>query len=81
MKNESTKGVTMNNDSWQFSFHKDKNISFCVASILTGYFEYQMPVDEKSIEALQSVHNLNRRQVKTAIKTAKEYIKNKKEEG
>ena len=81
MLNKLTKGNTMNNDSWQFSFHNDKNISFCVASLLTGYFEYEMPVDAMNIEALQSVHNLNRRQVETAIKTAKEYIKNKKDRG
>jgi len=68
----------MDNNSWQFSFHEDNNISFCVASLLTGHYEHQMPVDAMNIEAIQSVHNLNKRQVKTAIKTALDYIKNNK---
>ena len=69
------------NNAWQFSFHKDKNISFCIASLLNGFYEDDMPVDAMNIEAIQSVHNLNKRQVKTAIKTAKEYIKKNKERG
>ena len=74
MLNKSKKGVSMNNNSWQFSFHKDKNISFCTASILTGYFEYGDHPNEQNINALQSVHNLNKKQVKTAINEAKKYI-------
>jgi len=70
------------NNAWQFSFHKDKNISFCVASILNGFYEHDAPLDIlMNSDALQSVHNLNKRQVKTAIKTAKEYIKKNKERG
>ena len=68
----------MDNNSWQFSFHEDKNISFCVASLLTGHYEYEEPVNERNINALCCVHNLNKTQVKTAIKTALNYIKNNK---
>ena len=66
----------MDKNSWQFSFHEDKNISFCVASLLTGHYEHNRPVSTKYIEALTCVHNLTKRQVKTAIKTALNYIKN-----
>lgn len=70
----------MDNNSWQFSFHEDKNISFCVASLLTGHYNYNDPVnsDKRNINALCCVYNLNKTQVKTAIKTALNYIKNNK---
>nr|BAR32163.1 hypothetical protein [uncultured Mediterranean phage uvMED] len=68
----------MNNNSWQLSLHEDKNISFCVASLLTGHYEHNVPVNDRLIDALTCVHNLNKRQVKTAIKTALNYIKNNK---
>jgi hypothetical protein len=68
----------MNNNSWQFSFHEDKNISFCVASLLTGHYEHELPVNDRSIEAIQAVHNLKKRQAKEAIKVALNYIKNNK---
>lgn len=64
----------MDNNSWQFSFHEDKNISFCVASLLTGHYEHELPVNDRSVEAIQAVHNLNKRQVKLALKIAEKYI-------
>ena len=70
-----------NNNSWQYSFDNDKNISFCVATLLTGFYEHDLPVDAMNIEAVQSVHNLNRTQVKTAIKKAKQYINKNKKRG
>ena len=66
----------MDNNSWQFSFHEDKNISFCVASLLKGHYEFEIPINNTSVEAIQAVHNLKKTQVKEAIKVALNYIEN-----
>lgn len=65
-----------NKDHWIYSFDNDKNISFAIASVLNGYFEhnYQIPTDTN---AIQSVHNLTKKQAKKVIKKADEYIKRK----
>ena len=65
-----------NKDHWIYSFDNDKNISFAIASVLNGYFEhnYQIPTDTN---AIQSVHNLTKKQAKIVIKKADEYIKRK----
>ena len=65
---------------WMFSFHEDKNISFCVAGLLIGYYDFKREINYESsiIQANRSVHNLTNKQVKTAIKTALNYIKNNK---
>jgi hypothetical protein len=70
----------MNNNSWQFSFHEDKNISFVVASLLTGHYEYDCSINERPIAAICAVHNINKTQAKKAIQLANEYIKNKEVE-
>ena len=65
-----------NKNHWIYSFDNDKNISFAIASVLNGYFEhnYQIPTDTN---AIQSVHNLTKKQAKKVIKKADEYIKRK----
>ena len=65
-----------NKNNWIYSFDDDKNISFAIASVLNGYFEhnYQIPTDTN---AIQSVHNLTKKQAKKVIKKADEYIKRK----
>jgi DUF1365 family protein len=65
-----------NKNNWIYSFDNDKNISFAIASVLNGYFEhnYQIPTDTN---AIQSVHNLTKKQAKKVIKKADEYIKRK----
>ena len=67
----------MNNNSWQFSFHEDKNISFVVASLLTGHYEYNCSINQLSIETICAINNINKTQAKKAIQLANEYIKNK----
>jgi len=65
-----------NKNHWIYSFDNDKNVSFAIASVLNGYFEhnYQIPTDTN---AIQSVHNLTKKQAKKVIKKADEYIKRK----
>ena len=67
----------MDNNSWQFSFHEDKNISFAIASVLNAYYEKNYSF-AKNIDAIQAVHNLKKRQAKEVIKVALNYIKNNK---
>jgi|TARA_A100001391_G_scaffold6543_3_gene4237 hypothetical protein len=72
----------MNNNKkhWIYSFDKDKNISFAIASILNGYYEHNYPVDAHNIQAIQSVHNLNKSEAKQVINKAKDYIKGESHE-
>jgi hypothetical protein len=38
-----------NKESWVWSFDEDKNISFVVASLLTGHYEYDCSINERPI--------------------------------
>ena len=66
-----------NKEHWIYSFDDNKNISFAIASVLNGYFENEYDFTN-NIEAIQSVHNLNKTQAKKVINKANEYIKNNK---
>ena len=65
-----------NKNNWIYSFDTDKNISFAIASLLNGYYEHNFNIPT-NIQVIQSVHNLNKSQVKIVIKKASEYINNK----
>jgi hypothetical protein len=69
-----------NKQSWVWSFDEDKNISFVVASLLTGHYEHNCPISERPIHAICAVHNISKTKVKKAIQIANEYIKNKEVE-
>ena len=62
-----------NKNNWIYSFDKDKNISFAIASVLNGYFEHNYNFTD-NIQAIQSVHNLNKLQANKVIKKAKLFI-------
>tara|TARA_R100001163_G_scaffold3577_1_gene5244 strand:- start:196 stop:423 length:228 start_codon:yes stop_codon:yes gene_type:complete len=62
-----------NKNNWIYSFDKDKNISFAIASVLNGYYEYNHNFTD-NIQAIQSVHNLNKLQANKVIKKAKLFI-------
>jgi hypothetical protein len=66
-----------NKEHWIYSFDDDKNISFAIASVLNGYFENEYDFIN-NIEAIQSVHHLNKTQAKKVINKANEYINKKK---
>ena len=66
-----------NKNHWIYSFDKDKNISFAIASVLNQYFELNYSF-VNNIEAIQAVHNLNKTQAKKVIKKAQEYINQKR---
>jgi hypothetical protein len=66
-----------NKESWIWSFDQDKNISIVVASLLTGHYEHDCPINERSIDAICAVRNMSKTKVKKAIQIANEYIKNK----
>ena len=66
-----------NKEHWIYSFDDDKNISFAIASVLNGYFENEYDFTN-NIEAIQSVHHLNKTQAKKVINKANEYINKKK---
>jgi len=65
-----------NKNHWIYSFDDDKNISFAIASVLNGYFENEYDFTN-NIEAIQSVHHLNKSEAKKVIKKANEYIERK----
>ena len=72
----------MNNDknNWIYSFDKDKNISFAIASVLNGYFDNNFTnIDNAyfNAKAIQAVHNLSKSQANEVIKKAKLWIKKK----
>ena len=69
----------MNNNKqhWIYSFDTDKNISFAIASVLNAYYEKNYSF-AKNTDAIQTVHNLTKKQVKQVIIKAKEYINNNK---
>jgi len=71
----------MNNNKkhWIYSFDKDKNISFAIASVLNAYYEKNFSF-AKNIEAIKVVHNLTWKQAETVILKAKEYIKGESHE-
>jgi len=75
-KNEGNTMNINNKSSWIWSLHDDKNISLVVASLLTGYFEYNHDFRNKPehIDAIQSVHNVNKTQAKKSIQIASDYI-------
>ena len=60
-----------------YSFDTDKNISFAIASVLNAYYEKNYSF-AKNTDAIQTVHNLTKKQVKQVIIKAKEYINNNK---
>ena len=64
-----------NKNNWIYSFDKDKNISLAIASVLNGYYEYNHNFTD-NIQAIQSVHNLNKLQANKVIKKAKLFIAN-----
>ena len=64
-----------NKNNWIFSFDSDKNISFAIASVLNGYYEHNYTINSHNIQAIQSVHNLNKSEAKQVINKAKNYIK------
>ncbi len=66
-----------NKNHWIYSFDKDKNISFAIASVLNQYYELNHSF-VKNIEAIKAVHNLNTTQAKKVIKKAKDYINQKR---
>ena len=66
-----------NKNHWIYSFDKDKNISFAIASVLNQYYELNYSF-VKNIEAIKAVHNLNTTQAKKVIKKAKDYINQKR---
>ena len=75
-----------NENNWIYSFDKDKNISFAIASVLNGYFDnkyYGFTNIDNSIyfnaRAIQAVHNLSKSQANEVIKKAKLWIKKKGE--
>ena len=63
-----------NKNSWLWSFDQDKNISLVVATLLTGHYEHEYPINERCIEAICAVNNINKTQAKKAIKIALNYI-------
>ena len=66
-----------NKNHWIYSFDKDKNISFAIASVLNQYYELNYSF-VKNIEAIKAVHNLNTTQAKKVIKKARDYINQKR---
>ena len=66
-----------NKNNWIFSFDSDKNISFAIASVLNGYYEYNHDFTN-NIQAIQSVHNLSKSKANKVIKKAKLFIANNK---
>ena len=69
----------MNNNKkhWIYSFDDDKNISFAIASVLNAYYEKNYSF-AKNTNAIQSVHNLTKKQAKEVITKSKEYINKNK---
>ena len=65
-----------NKNNWMYSFDKDKNISFAIASVLNGYFEHSFDFIN-NVRAIQAVHNLSKSQANEVIKKAKLWIKKK----
>ena len=64
-----------NKNNWIYSFDKDKNISFAIASVLNGYYEHNHDFTNNA-EAIQAVHNLSKSQANKLIKnmeTMKEF--------
>ena len=66
-----------NKEHWIYSFDDDKNISFAIASVLNAYYEKNYSF-AKNTNAIQSVHNLTKKQAKEVITKSKEYINKNK---